>query len=290
MREEYPREKTSVLIWLVCALVAGFALQFGLSGLATNDALLNELGLSVQSIKSGHVWTLVTHSFLHDRHYIFQIFLNLLGLFFIGRELLPVLGSRRFLGLYVGGILAGALTWLAVHWRLGGNYYGATAGVDALLIVFACFYPQRRMDFLLFFIFPVSVRPKHVAFAFLCFDLFGLFFLEMREARLPIDFAVANSAHLGGMLAGWIYFRYFHDVPWEMPPPRTDVELPRWMKRNPKSTAAVAPRAELDMTNPSDVRAEVDRILDKINSHGFSALTAAEKRLLDEAKDLLSRR
>jgi hypothetical protein len=37
------------------------------------------------------------------------------------------------------------------------------------------------------------------------------------------------------------------------------------------------------------LRAEVDRILDKINSEGFGALTAEEKRLLDEARDLLSR-
>jgi hypothetical protein len=33
----------------------------------------------------------------------------------------------------------------------------------------------------------------------------------------------------------------------------------------------------------------VDRILDKINSHGFGSLSPEEKRLLDEAKDLLSR-
>jgi hypothetical protein len=33
----------------------------------------------------------------------------------------------------------------------------------------------------------------------------------------------------------------------------------------------------------------VDRILDKINSHGFSALTPEEKRILDDAKDMLSR-
>jgi hypothetical protein len=38
------------------------------------------------------------------------------------------------------------------------------------------------------------------------------------------------------------------------------------------------------------IRAEVDRILDKINSEGFNALTADEKRVLDDAKDLLSRR
>jgi len=35
---------------------------------------------------------------------------------------------------------------------------------------------------------------------------------------------------------------------------------------------------------------EVDRILDKINSHGFASLTAQEKRVLDEARESLSRR
>jgi hypothetical protein len=34
----------------------------------------------------------------------------------------------------------------------------------------------------------------------------------------------------------------------------------------------------------------VDRILDKINSGGFGSLSADERRILDEAKDLLSRR
>ena len=46
----------------------------------------------------------------------------------------------------------------------------------------------------------------------------------------------------------------------------------------------------VNLSNREDLRAEVDRILDKINSQGFGALTADEKRLLDEAKDLLSRR
>src|SRR5436190_9878507 len=98
MRDDYPREKTSVLIWLVCGIVAGFALQFGFSGFGINGggALLKELSLSVQGLKAGHFWTLFTHSFLHDQQYIFHIVVNLLGLYFLGRELLPVLGTRRF--------------------------------------------------------------------------------------------------------------------------------------------------------------------------------------------------
>jgi len=38
-----------------------------------------------------------------------------------------------------------------------------------------------------------------------------------------------------------------------------------------------------------DLRAEVDRILDKINTSGLASLTATEKRLLDEAKNLSAR-
>jgi hypothetical protein len=45
----------------------------------------------------------------------------------------------------------------------------------------------------------------------------------------------------------------------------------------------------VNLTNRNDLRVEVDRILDKINSEGFGALTPEEKRLLDEARDLLSR-
>jgi hypothetical protein len=46
----------------------------------------------------------------------------------------------------------------------------------------------------------------------------------------------------------------------------------------------------VNITNRDHLRAEVDRILDKINSEGFGALTEDEKRRLDEARDLLSRR
>ncbi|MEI7438422.1 MAG: DUF6576 domain-containing protein, partial [Thermoleophilia bacterium] len=44
---------------------------------------------------------------------------------------------------------------------------------------------------------------------------------------------------------------------------------------------------QVNLGRKEELRVEVDRILDKINSQGFGALTAEEKRRLDEAKDLL---
>src|SRR4051812_33974494 len=118
MRDHYPREKTSVLIWLACATFAGFVIQFSFGKFwpKGGDMLVGELGLSVDAVKSGRIWTLFTHSFLHEPGFLFHVVANLLGLYFLGRELLPVIGSRRFLSLYFGAILVGALTWLGVHW------------------------------------------------------------------------------------------------------------------------------------------------------------------------------
>jgi len=95
------------------------------------------------------------------------------------------------------------------------------------------------------------------------------------------------------MAAGWLYFRYVHESDRKGFNRRVAVGLSPWLKRSsmPPITLppAPAPAARLAPNARAGVRAEVDRILDKINSHGLGALTIAEKRVLDEAKDLLSR-
>jgi hypothetical protein len=184
-------------------------------------------------------------------------------------------------------VLAGGAVWAAVNWHVGGGLVGASAGVAGLFIVFACFNPHQPVTFLLFFILPVTLKPKHVAIAAVLIDLAGCVFYEVMGAPSPFGFA--HSAHLGGMAAGWIYFQFIHDREWRLPFGRSDIELPRWMKKGPKSAAAATFQVNVT-SSPGDLRAEVDRILDKINSQGFGSLSAEEKRVLDEAKDLLSRR
>lgn len=291
MRDDYPRERTSVLTWLICSIVAGFVLQLavGSAWLTGGRPVANEFILSIPGLQQNRFWVLLTHSFVHDPHYLFHIVVNLLGLYWLGRALLPVLGSRRFLGVYAGGIILGALWWSAVHWRLGGAYSGATAGVDALLVVYACFYPDQKLDFLLFFVFPVSVRPKYLALALAAADILGLFFYEIRGWTIPLDFAIGHSAHLGGMAVGWVYFRYLHGWRWKAPARRRVPAVARWVPGEPDRPEPALAAAPAGAGKP-DLRAEVDRILDKINSHGFATLTAEEKRVLDAARETLSRR
>lgn len=290
MHDDYPRNGTNALTWLISAIVGAFVLQFVFLRILNLDGVLeNFFALTVPNLKAGKVWTLVSYGLLHSTGNFLHIVSNLLGLYFLGRVLEPMLGSKRFIGLFAGAIATGGLLWAASHWHgMGGAAIGASAGVLGLFVVFACFYPNQPMTFLLFFVLPVTLKPKIVAFALLAMELIGFCFYEVMGAASPFASPVAHSAHLGGMLAGWIYFRYLHDANWSFGSARSDIELPRWLKKQGKATAvSIEP---LETARREDLRAEVDRILDKINSHGFGALTAEEKRLLDEARDLLSRR
>jgi membrane associated rhomboid family serine protease len=288
MREPETRGKVSVLTWLICAITAGFILQNALlRWLQLGHSMEWMFGLSPAALHAGRVWTLVTYSFLHSPENLLHIVCNLLALYFIGRELLPLLGSKRFLFLYAGAVVIGGAVWSAVHWHTGDTLIGASAGVMGLLVVFACFYPNQQMTFLLFFIVPVTLKPKYLALGVAIADLFGFIFYEILGRASPID--LAPSAHLGGMAAGWLYFRFVHDADWQMHHDRVSVELPRWMTRRQRAASAAQP-AQAHPGSRGEFRAEVDRILDKINSQGFGALTAEEKRVLDEARELLGKR
>jgi hypothetical protein len=165
---------------------------------------------------------------------------------------------------------------------------GASAAASALVILYACFFPNREITLLLFFILPVTVRPKIVAYVMIAVDVCGLVFYEIMGSASPFGGA-AHSAHLGGMAAGWIYFRYVHDMNWTFGRKAADIELPRWVKHQGSAKAAPASYS-VNVGDRSHLRAEVDRILDKINSDGFGSLSAAEKKVLDEARDLIGKR
>jgi membrane associated rhomboid family serine protease len=290
MRDSYERRRTGVLTWLLCAIVAAYLVQSVLTRIPVllGSGIDGSLGVSGFGLRSGHLWTLLTYGFLHDTGNLLQVITYLLVIYFVGREVIPIMGSRRFLGFYAAALVAGALAWSAVHWRGPEVLVGASAAVCALVILYACFFPNREVTLLLFFVLPVTLKPKYVAWLILAVDLCGFVFYEVLGAASPLA-GIAHSAHLGGMAAGWVYYRYLHDADWGFGRDRAEVELPRWMKSR-DAAKIEAPTFSINMGDRGHLRAEVDRILDKINSDGFGSLSAAEKKVLDEARDLIGRR
>ena len=282
MQDDYQPKQSPVLKWIIVSTIAVFVLQNVLGTWFRSDAIREFFALSTGALGMGLVWTLVTYAFLHAS--LFHILGNMLVVFFIGRELLPLLGARRFTQLYFAAAAVGGILWLLVGLASPshGLLVGASGSALGLLTVFACIYPNKPITLLLFFVIPVTIKPKYIIYGMLAFSLFGLLFLELP----PGGDNIAHSAHLGGMLTGWLFFQYTHARP-AKPRAQTGIEPPSWFKK--KTVPKESGNFSVNITNRKVLQQEVDRILDKINSRGFGALTDEEKRLLDRAKDLLNK-
>lgn len=274
---EYPREGTPGTVWLVCALAGAFVIQFALE-LASpggNGGLEEVMGLSHRALHEGRWWTLLTFWLVHGTSNLFHLGIVAASLLLLGRELGPRLGTRVVFLVFAAGLFAGALWWLAANWSSSGTLIGATAGAYALLALAAGALPDRRFDLLLLFLFPVSFRLRHLVWTLLAVD--GLAFTLHDLIGRPLPFEYAASSHLGGMAAGWIAWRFLCS------------RTPARPNRAGAEKAPAVGNASARRT-PSELRAEVDRVLDKINARGLGALNPDERRTLDEAKHLLNRR
>jgi len=289
LRNDYPQHGRGALTWLISAIAAAFILEAAFQRLFNSASFSDWFQLTLPGLHKGHLWQLLSYGFIHpveDLLSVLTVGLNLLCLYTLGREMESLLGTKRFLWLYSGALLLGAACWLAVNFRFGGVLNGAWPGIAACLTLYACLNPDLEIRVLLLF-FPVTIRPKYLVWFLFAVDFCCLAIWEIRGQVSPLD--TSHSAHLGGMLAGYLYFRLVHQREWRTPDGRADIELPDWMSKSRKTTAATAVKYKVNLTNLDDLKTEVDRILDKINSEGIGALTAEEKRLLDDAHDQLSR-
>ena len=280
LRSEYQRPRTTMLVWIVSTFSAAFFLQLILLSpkLRSMAQLLERMDLTVNGLKHWELWTLVTHSVMGSP---LSIVFTIITLIFVGRELEPLLGSRRFFALFLGSIIFGALCWSAVNWQHGGSLVGASAAILALLVVLARINAGMEMTMLLF---PVSFRLQHVVWVILAVEVLVLLFYEIFGAQAPLG--LTPSADLGGMLAGWLFFKFVHTSEgWDR---AGTFRLPGWLRFKGRKPAATA-RTSSAPWRSGNLRADVDRILDKINSHGFHSLSDEEKQILDDAKDLLSK-
>lgn len=294
----------SALKWLLITLVGVFLVQNILHHWFQSPFLLQWFSLSLENLTAGKMWTMLSYGILHSTREPFpwHLLLNTIFLYWFGREVQDRIGSERFLEAFVVAVFVGAVSWLGVQWAMGANHIlvGASAGVFGIMALFCLFRWDMPMGFLFF---PGTITGKHLLYIIAGFQLFFFMFDELVPGRSG---TTAHSAHLGGLIGGLIYGRWFFSRPtatsWlrKFQPVRT--EEPVWARRaaarqeQPKfrvnvggqvSNSTQTHSPEPDQMTRGHLRTEVDRILDKINESGFGSLTEEEKRILDRAKELL---
>lgn len=212
--------------------------------------------LRAEAVLRGQVWQLFSYIFLHGG--VLHLLLNMLGLFFFGREMEQTLGTRRFLMLFFGcGALAGA-GWMLITRTPDAHCVGASGAVFGIMGAFAAMFPYRRVTLLLFFVLPVTVTARMMALGLGLVTIWAMF---------SHDGEIAHSAHLAGGVAGYVYGRLrAAGRGWR----------PGIFRRSPR--LRVLPEEE---DAPS--REDVDRILEKIREHGISSLTRGERDALERA-------
>jgi membrane associated rhomboid family serine protease len=290
MRETHDSSSFNVIKCLIVVYIALFLLQHVAEKWLGSFGHYSWFGLTANAVLHGHrLWTLLSYHFLQDTSGldggIFNLLFNLLGLYFFGGSVRDQIGPRRFLALYCIFAIAGAAAWLAVF-PLGVNWplLGPLAVMSGIFALYCCYHADEQMTFLAFFVIPVTAKPKYFCLLWVALDLVCFLFYEVMGRPSPLW--NGSAANLAAMLVAYGYYRVSRRVDLFGGSSSAGIELPRWFRRKKKD---VAPRFQVNLTNRDNLRAEVDRILDKINSDGFGALTKEEKHLLDEARDLLSR-
>ncbi|MCC8410598.1 rhomboid family intramembrane serine protease [Mucilaginibacter sp. UR6-1] len=210
-------------------------------------------------------WTPLTYMFMHAD--VFHIFFNMLWLYWMGQIFEEYLGTKRTIGLYIMGGLAGALLFVLALNTVpafkvdNGTVVGASAGVMAIIIATATLLPNYTISLLLL----GPVKLKWLAIFYVVVD-----FLSTKYGN-----AGGSIAHLGGALLGFIYIkRLQRGSDWVgsvnnlfKPKPKMRV-----VSKNPEKSTSSYPAQD-----------EIDRILDKISQTGYDNLTRQEKEVLFRA-------
>ena len=283
---DYYRQETSGSLWLtgrapvtlglVLANVAVLVAQ-AVSGLGLREGgLENTLALIPQRVFSDfQVWRLITATFCHDGPW--HLLWNMVFLWWFGRELEALHGSREFLVFYLLAGLLSSLAWALATWAFESNQLtrmvGASGAVMGVIVLYTLYNPRHPI--LMFGFFPIELRWWVLIYVGVDFYwLFG-----------PGYSPIAHVAHLGGAVYALIY--KYADL-------RVGRLFARRLLRPRLRVHRPEPELEENLPEPGSLdealEHSMDEVLAKIARDGPQSLTVQERQILDEASRRLRNR
>lgn len=229
-------------------------------------------------------WSLISYGFLHNGP--FHLVFNMLFLFYLSRAASNLFRTKMVLNIYLLGIIAGGIAYLAVFNVIYFDFFGpknsimvgASAGVSALLMFIAIYMPKSEIR--LFNTF--NVKWIHIAIFFVVMDVFRLMSGVNQGGYV---------AHIGGYILGYFYATQLvkgKDIGLGFE--RMMDSIASWFK--PKSNLKTVHRSSKKKSYAGKTKEEfhtyndqkkIDLILDKISKSGYESLTAEEKEFLFKA-------
>lgn len=192
---------TKAVTWLIGINTAIFLLRLILELGHVPAGAFAEVYLALtpaQVIFHGWLWQLVTYGFLHFEFW--HCFWNMFGLWMFGAAVENAWGTRRFVELYMIGVVGASLTTVALACAhiLGDPArptIGASGGVFAILIAFGMLFAEQEI---MLIPFPFMIKAKYFV---------GILIVATLAFAMAGGGNVAYVAHLGGLLFGYLYVK-----------------------------------------------------------------------------------
>ncbi len=257
---------TALLVALsVGGYVAQELLQYMLAEHEQANLLSQWLALDRAGVLAGEYWKFLSYSLLHS-HPV-QLVVNMALLFYAGREVEPIVGTRHFLTIYgVGTLLGGAVSCFALP---GIPVIGTTPAVLAVVVAYSTILPELEATKNLFYILPLRVRAKWLALALMIMS--GVMWATVTPPQIGAPGMVA-----AGIFA-WFYVKHLGFG--------NPLAIQRYIF-NRRQRAA-----RLDRMNAEQfMSAEIDPILDKISREGMHSLSRAERKILALGREKIASR
>lgn len=198
IRDHNPSTRTPYVTY---ALIAANVLVFvSYAGLFSDPRALNlfyfEWGL-VPAQMGERPLTVLTSMFLHGG--IMHLGGNMLFLYIFGDNMEDELGHGPFLGFYLAGGAAAALTQVVADPGSTIPVVGASGAVAAVMGGYILLFPKAKVDIFIFLVFIIRIIPLP---AWLMLGLWFGMQLVGGFAANPDGGGVAYWAHAGGFIAG----------------------------------------------------------------------------------------
>jgi membrane associated rhomboid family serine protease len=181
---------------LIISCVVVFLYQF-ISQITTGRSEVNLIfGLiPVLVWRKFFIWQLFTYAFLHGG--IFHLLFNMFALWMFGCELERHWGTRVFVKYVLVTAIGAGISTVIVFPNLSIPTIGASGLVYGILLAYGLFFPNRMIY--LYFLFPI--KAKYFVL------IFGA--IELYASWSGSSDNIAHMAHVGGMLFGFVYIRYY---------------------------------------------------------------------------------
>jgi len=303
--QNIPTVTRNLLLINTIAFIATFI--FGRMGIQLDSMF----GLHFFLASHFSLYQLFTYMFLHGG--FTHLFFNMFALWMFGCVIERVWGARRFIFYYIiCGIGAGITQEIAQFaelmimnpqlsvadafrlpetiadslnlWRT----IGASGSVYAILLAFGMTFPNERI-----FIFPlpIPIKAKWFVMFYVAIELF--------MALGSSNDGIAHTAHLGGMLFGFLMIRFWRKHPSQNYNLNSGMNIFNKMRQTMEQHTQhkvrmtahqgkggnTTAKTETDEEYNARKKAEqeiIDSILDKIRKSGYDSLTAEEKKRLFE--------